>query len=347
MSAINTATPTSGCDWPQLPEHADALRTAGEAVSRPAHRAYPFPGKLGNATPDTMTLHTREALQLFNGEEPARKSAPLLLAGGRHFASAVRSIWRLCGNDNPYADWLLLRLYSDLATLRATIAGRSAELETAIDEVQRKGLSFAVMASASPSTVTLVFRSPYGYAVAEAIAEFDYCARLTQTLVYRDRLARSEGSAQIRLLSNALFALFLKALRWKNLLQREDLRGLHRGDFAPGAGEAALLRVALATRFFGRLPERVLEGSELPRHVRRRVQRGTAMPVAVARLSASALEPSQEGGASAFAEQCAGLAGDVFRETHGARIHEGQEQQGGGMTGQFDQPVGDKHVESV
>ena len=136
-------------------------------------------------------------------------------------------------------------------------------------------------------------------------------------------------------------------------IRQEPWRRLAFGDgVAPEQLAAAdvgwgVQRVALAARFFGRLPASVLEGNELPRHVRRRGQRGADMPLAVAPVSASAPQPSREKRASPFAEQCAGPVGDVCRETHGARTLEGQEQQGRRMTGQFDQPAGDKDVDSV
>ena len=40
-----------------------------------------------------------------------------------------------------------------------------------------------MLASRSPVAVELGFRSPYGYATAEAIVEFDYHVRLVQTLI--------------------------------------------------------------------------------------------------------------------------------------------------------------------
>jgi hypothetical protein len=42
--------------------------------------------------------------------------------------------------------------------------------------------------------VELGFRSPYGYATAEAIVEFDYHVRMVKTLVLKDRHERRGGS---------------------------------------------------------------------------------------------------------------------------------------------------------
>jgi hypothetical protein len=62
-------------------------------------------GELVDEAPDTMALHTREAYRLFVGRslDVAQQREPIV--GGRRVAAALRAIWYLSGNDNPYADW--------------------------------------------------------------------------------------------------------------------------------------------------------------------------------------------------------------------------------------------------
>lgn len=230
----------------------------------------PLPGKLGNVSEGSMRLHTREALRVFSGRTANAKARAAPLPGGRHYAAALKSIWYLSGTDNPYADWMLIRAYDGLATLRARMAELTVAREAMLAELRRKGLLFEVLASASPVTVALGFRSPYGFAIAEAILEFDYYVRLVQTLVQKDRLSDLEGVTDIRALSQSLFALFHKALRWERLLLREELKSLSRADFRPDAGADAQRRVTAASALLGKLPRNILLGSEQPRHSRRR-----------------------------------------------------------------------------
>lgn len=243
---------------------------------------FEVPGRLDYAAPDNMTLHTREAYYLFNGDQAARRDASTLEASGRHFASAMKSIWQICGRDNPFADWLLIRLYDGLVAQRARIAERTAARELVIEQSRRKGLVFAVLESSNPRTIELGFRSPYGYAAAEAIVEFDYYVRLTQTLVHKDQLQRSDGLGEIRGLSQSLRDLFLKALRWEHLLRRREIVAIRRIDFAPDAGEPARLRIAAATTVFGRLPPAVLKCIEMPRHPKQREVNAGATKTSVA-----------------------------------------------------------------
>ena len=229
-------------------------------------------GQLEDATPDTMTLHTKDAYALFSGR-PADNPARLPpIPGGRRFAAVLKSIWHLSANDNPYADWILIRMYDALVGIRANLARVIAAREAGMEVLKRKGLSISVMASRSPKTVELGFRSPYGYATAEAIVEYDYYVRMVKTLIHKDRMSDEEGRIAIRGVGREIRALFLKAIRWERNLLREELRQLSRSDFLPSADAMARQRVRAVVALFGEVPRRVFTGAETPRHTRRRAK---------------------------------------------------------------------------
>jgi integrating conjugative element protein (TIGR03761 family) len=229
-------------------------------------------GQLADATPDTMSLHTKDAYRIFTGRgaDAASKLPPI--PGGRRFAAVLKSIWHLSANDNPYADWILIRMYEGLVAIRAHLSRVITAREEAIEILKRKGLSLAVMGSRSPKTVELGFRSPYGYATAEAIVEFDYYVRMIKTLIHKDRMSDDEGRAAIREVGRELRALFLEPIRWERHLLREELRPLSRSDFLPGADELAQQRVRAVVALFGEVPRKVFTGAQAPRHTRRRVK---------------------------------------------------------------------------
>jgi integrating conjugative element protein (TIGR03761 family) len=229
-------------------------------------------GQLADATPDTMSLHTKDAYRIFTGRgaDAAGKLPPI--PGGRRFAAVLKSIWHLSANDNPYADWILIRMYEGLVAIRAHLSRVITAREEAIEILKRKGLSLAVMGSRSPKTVELGFRSPYGYATAEAIVEFDYYVRMIKTLIHKDRMSDDEGRAAIREVGRELRALFLEPIRWERHLLREELRPLSRSDFLPAADELAQQRVRAVVALFGEVPRKVFTGAQAPRHTRRRVK---------------------------------------------------------------------------
>lgn len=229
-------------------------------------------GQLTDAEPDTMTLHTKDAFALFTGRRADAEGTVTSIAGARRFAAVLKSIWHLSANDNPYADWILIRMYDGLAAVRDHLGRVTKASEETIESLKRKGLSLSVMASRSPRSVSLGFRSPYGYATAEAIVEFDYYVRMIKTLVYKDRMSDAEGRAAIREVGRKMRALFLEPIRWERYLLREELTELSRNDFVTGADEPARKRVRAAIALFGEVPRKIFTGAEAPRHTQRRVR---------------------------------------------------------------------------
>jgi integrating conjugative element protein (TIGR03761 family) len=254
-------------------------------------------GYLEDAIPDTMTLHTREAYRIFTGRAAEAAGKLPAIPGGRRFAAVLKSIWHLSANDNPYADWILIRMYAGLVGIRAHLGRVIKAREEAIELLRRKGLTLSVMGSRRPKTVELGFRSPYGYATAEAIVEFDYYVRMIKTLIHKDRLSDEEGRVAIRELGRELRALFAEPIRWERNLLREELRQLSRGDFLPGADEIAHQRVRAVVALFGEVPRKVFTGAEAPRHTRRRVKLSEAelRLLEQASLAAEAPAPSADG----------------------------------------------------
>lgn len=251
-------------------------------------------GQLADATPDTMTLHTKDAYRLFTGRPADEKAKLTPIAGGRRFAAVLKSIWHLSGNDNPYADWILIRMYDGLHAIRANLGRVVLAREEAIDLLKRKGLALSVMASRSPKTVELGFRSPYGYATADLIVEFDYYVRMVKTLIHKDRMSDEEGRVAIRAVGREIRALFLEPIRWERHLLREELLPLSRSDFLPAADEGARQRVRAAVALFGEVPRKIFTGAEAPRHSRRRVKLSDTELHLLEQASLSAAEVPQQ-----------------------------------------------------
>ena len=228
-------------------------------------------GQLADETPDVMTLHSQDAFRMFTGRSADAQSQVPAIAGGRRFAAVLKSIWYLSANDNPYADWILIRVYQSLLAIRAQMTQAIGAREAEFEALRRKGLSLSVLRSRSPATVALGFRSPYGYATAEAIVEFDYHVRMVKTLVLKDRLSDDDGRVAIREIGRGLRALFLEPIRWERLLLREEMLLLSRRDFLPSADEVGRQRMHIAVTLFGEVPRTVFTGDEAPRHSQRRI----------------------------------------------------------------------------
>ena len=248
--------------------------TSTDTVASPTSSVLPIGAKLGqlaDETPDVMTLHTQDAFRMFTGRAADSQSQAPAIPGGRRFAAVLKSIWYLSANDNPYADWILIRVYQSLGTIRAQMGQAITAREAEFEALRRKGLNLSVLSSRSPATLALGFRSPYGYATAEAIVEFDYHVRMVKTLVLKDRLSDDGGRAAIREIGRSLRSLFREPIRWEQLLLREEMLPLSRRDFLPSADDVGRQRMHIAVTLFGEVPRTVFTGDEAPRHSQRRI----------------------------------------------------------------------------
>ena len=251
----------------------DPRRHAGKSVApNPAARRDPEIGRLVDEEPDTMTLHTKEAYRAFRGRPPQADGRGGYIPGGRRFAAVLKAIWYLSGNDNPYADWLLIMMHDRLSALKLRIENASAEKQRLMDRVKAQGLTFSVLKSSKPKTVELGFRSPYGYATASVIVAYDYHVRMLKTLIRKDRMSDEEGAKAIRALGHELIGLFLAPVKWERFLRAQEMSPLCRADFLPTATDEGKKRVMAAAASFGEVPRPILTGAHAPRHTRRWVK---------------------------------------------------------------------------
>ena len=124
--------------------------------------------------------------------------------------------------------------------------------------------------SRAPVEVELGFRSPYGYMVVDLVLDFDYYTRVIKTMVQKNRLSDLEGRAEIQKQTKKIRALFESTLPYQKYLLREELRGLNRADYLPGANEDSKKRVEAARGIFGDVPTDIFTGVLRPRHSKRR-----------------------------------------------------------------------------
>lgn len=226
-------------------------------------------GGLVDESSDQMTIHTIEAYRMFLGRarEPGSRNAPIM--GGKRVASALKNLWQLTQNDNPYADWALVRhehgVNEVLQHLRSEIKVAEAELEA----MRKRGLSLAVLSSSSPQVVNLGFRSPYGYAISMLIVEYDYFVRIQKTLQRKNMKTDEQARAALGKVSRAILSVFYGTTRFDRWLSQPDMRALSRVDWVNQEGDAAK-RVHAALEIFGPVPSAIYKGDIAPSHSRRR-----------------------------------------------------------------------------
>ncbi len=234
----------------------------------------PMAALLVGIAPDTMTLHTRDAYWLFAGRAWDEAGDQRRIIGGQRAAAALNFLRHISVGGNPYADWFLVSFDEQLAERRTLLAETLGECEAGFSALKRKGLELTVLGSRNPLQLTIAFGSAYGYAIAETILEFDYYVRVVKTLVLKNRISTDAGREAIREVARPLRRLFVRSIRWEHALRAPMWQGITRHDYLPSANEAARARVAAAHVRFGPIPQRILTGSTVPRHVLRRADMG-------------------------------------------------------------------------
>ncbi|CAD5366554.1 Integrating conjugative element protein [Rubrivivax sp. A210] len=228
-------------------------------------------GNLTNEEEDAMLLHTRESSRLFMGRtvEPGRQGYGQ--SGAKKVGAALRAVWYLSGNDNPYADFALIEAASRISTLVRELEKAITEMEDRLGQLKKRGLTYSVLKADPPVRVGLGFRSPYGYSVVNLVSTFDYYVRVIKTMVRKDMLSDKEGYAEVYTQTRRCRSIFERVIWFQRYLLREEMRPLTRLDWLPTADEEARKRVQAAVALFGELPREVFNGQVMPRHSRRRL----------------------------------------------------------------------------
>jgi integrating conjugative element protein (TIGR03761 family) len=227
-------------------------------------------GSLVDEEADSMTLHTKEGYRLFMGRARDPQGGFAAIVGGKRIASALKSLWMLTGVDNPYADWALARHEQNLALMSDRLEKETTAGMGALDAMKRKGLSYALLVSSVPKQLSLGFKSPYGYAIAELVVTYDYFIRVMKTLERKNLRSDEQVRQAVREMTRFIRRHFNETARFERWLLRQELKDLSRADFLPGAAPEAVKRVEAATAIFGPVPAEVFAGRIAPRHTRRR-----------------------------------------------------------------------------
>lgn len=203
-----------------------------------------------------LTVQTRQAQRLIRGRNGnADKPAIIGLVG---FADRLRVIWQAARDDDPYADWWLVKVHDALERVRDLIKNEEAVLDTRLQQLT--ALEVAVAESMKPYRIALQFANPYAYRGAQLIAEYD---RFVRTLLTAHHVGVLTGMATEGLL-NACARKIRGAFA---VPQGYHLLNVDRAALRQGAANASHAR-----RLMGDVPESVLNGAHraplAPRKVR-------------------------------------------------------------------------------
>jgi integrating conjugative element protein (TIGR03761 family) len=248
-----------------------AQRKGAEAVVNDVEaNSFRSLGNLVDDQSDTMMVHTLEAYRLFMGRAPSPDGRLYAIPGGKRQGAALRTLWLLTGNDNPYAEWALILHEQAHNRLAKLFADEIAECKKRIDALAERGLKIKLQVSSSPVELDLGFRSPYGYAVCELIVDYDLFVRYVKTLARKNQLSDEKARLKLKDATRQIRAAWIELVHFERFLSRAELRDLSRADFLPSADADGQKRAEAARRILQGIPSQIFSGSLEPKHTRRR-----------------------------------------------------------------------------
>lgn len=203
-----------------------------------------------------LTVQTRQAQRLIRGRNGnADKPAIIGLVG---FADRLRVIWQAARNDDPYADWWLVKVHEALERVRDLVKNEQAALDAQLEQLT--ALEVAVAESMKPFRIALQFANPYAYRGAQLIAEYD---RFVRTLLTAHHVGVLTGAAMEGLLNACA-----RKIRGAFAVPQ----GYHFLNIDRTALQQGTANASRARQLMGEVPEDVLNGAHqaplAPRKVR-------------------------------------------------------------------------------
>jgi len=133
------------------------------------------PGPLRGTS--TLLLETRKGQMIFEGRR--KKKDKQAIIGLRQFASYLRVIWDAAGNNDPYADWWLLKVEREIEEREAWIEEKKDFYLALLD--QFKNMSHEVAHSIAPIERELRFSIPYSFRGAMLLMKHDELTKIIMT----------------------------------------------------------------------------------------------------------------------------------------------------------------------
>jgi len=213
-----------------------------------------------------LTLHTHHAARMWRGRPP-KDDVPGII-GLNGFLSITNKMARYASQDDPYADWWLIRVEEKLSDVKVRLAEVKEQLEAIYINVPA-AMSLGENLNLQPANIAIFANSPLGFMAIYLLAQFDEISRQLVLAHHTALIDRNTLDRYLDDCSHHLRSLF-------SLVQRYRHSDTTREDFA--AGNVAAIA---AIEKFGEIPADILDGTRRSRFappIYRRAEKVTGEP---------------------------------------------------------------------
>jgi len=201
------------------------------------------PGALRSQT--SLEIQTRQAQRLVYGRR-AEGGKPAIF-GLLRFGTMLRPIWEGAATDDPWADWCLVQIESQLLEAKEAMESLMHQVRQQLQS--QPAMDVAVAQSVEPVKVDLTFTSPYAFMGAYLLADYDVLVRAVLTGRHIGLFDRDTAERTLREGGRIVRRVFNTAQGYKYL-------GVCREDLRQGTQKAER-----ATDMLGALPQAVIDGT--------------------------------------------------------------------------------------
>ena len=125
-----------------------------------------------------LTVQSYQAQSLLRGRRASEgKPAIIGLVG---FADRLKSLWQAVRQDDPYADWWLIKVEEGIGACRAQLRLLCEQVDNLLASYDC--FDITVAQSRQPQRISLQFANPYAFRAAQMLAEYDRLICVFMTL---------------------------------------------------------------------------------------------------------------------------------------------------------------------
>ena len=222
-------------------------------------------GQLSNNRAITFHLESTQRLIAGRSFQDGAHGIPSLFA----YARAVKMLWYLTAQNNPFADLALIRLDEKIVDVAAALKKCESEFRSKLEVRQKMGIEDEIVRSQKPGKIEgLHFRTPYGFVGSNVVMHFDFACRCVMTCEIAGLVTRKAAAATRFDMQRRIRNLFNFAIRLSQVIHADDrLKAAKRPDFlAQPLPPEMSLALAASEKFLGQMPDRVLAGEVRPAH---------------------------------------------------------------------------------
>ncbi|UOO87671.1 AcaB family transcriptional regulator [Neisseria arctica] len=165
---------------------------------------------LRNKSTDSFMLHTKQGMRMWDGNDNHRDGAKW--PGIRYGLKLSNDLIKLAKQDNPIAQYELLRFEKELVETEKFFETEAANIEQKLEQERQNGINVSIMVSQNPKVIPLYSMRGYGYRLIRLLTSYDHFVCGIKTISIKGIISNTQareklygGGRQLRRLLQMLY----------------------------------------------------------------------------------------------------------------------------------------------